>query len=148
MLNENINFQISKLREALDSFDEKIRELERQAAPIREELEHWIAIAKLRNGGSLPSEAGVVSLDASSAEEEDSEGTESYGSKTRKLRDYLWQRGDAGATMRELSEYSVSIGARPNFPYNWINRLSKGDKPEITKRGERVFPTEFISVER
>ncbi len=131
----------------------EIQRLEKELSAIdakRKELEHWRSILSLRDN---PVSKRVAKKQSAAPNATPTAGaklttgrTEEYGAKAKAMRVFTLSRNGDGVTMREFIDEGKRLGARPQFPYQWVNRQRKAKPPRLRKEGKKFFATEHLAA--
>lgn len=147
---EIIKGEIERLERQLEKWERERSSLDAKITPARQELTHWNGILELRHGINDTSAQGVQialpPVGSTPTAEVEEYGAE-YGAKTRALRAFLRSRRGGGVTLAELIEECKRFGSRPQVAYRFVERLTKGNTPELEKRGDRIYPTMHLKSE-
>lgn len=142
----------AQIRAEVERLQSLIADWESQLAPARQELEYWKGILKLREGTpnghptliyTLPL-PGVSHAAETPIEDGQAEG---YGAKSRALRLFVRSRASEGVTLQELTAEAKRLGSHPNMAYRFADRLTKATPPQLERRGDRIFPTDAMTLE-
>lgn len=140
----DIQAEIARLTERVSELERQKAALDAKIAPLRQELEHWTGIARLRSG---PGPTPTFSIRTTP------EGRkiivhltqQKYGDKAQRMREFVFQHAAEGVTIRELTEFTVNqLQGHKNMSYRWVARMMEANPPRLEKRGEKIFPTQHL----
>jgi len=144
---------VDEIRSETAKLRQMANELEAQAKSVRQELNHWEEILRMRNQERMvvPQRPLTSAVPAQQpAGDEPGPGPEQkdpYGAKAKALRAFIRAHKALGVSVGEVVAEAVRVGSHPNAGYRFVARLTDAQPPELERRNGRIYPTVNLKSE-